>query len=130
MESPVRSTRTRNPRRVRAAREAMFPAEANELLEALGELLCEPTRAKIARALMVSELTVGDLAAVIGRSQSSTSQHLRTMRGLGLVRSRRRGRVVYNSLAPGAITNATSQILGTVAEIAAQVKMGNEDSTP
>lgn len=128
MERPTRQpARARNPRRVRAAREAMFPQEAHELLEAIRELLCEPTRAKIARALMVSELTVGDLAAVIARSQSSTSQHLRTMRDLGLVRSRRRGRVVYNSLAPGAVTDATSQILGAVVEIAAQAKAGNEE---
>ena len=89
-ESPTGGSGARNPGRVRAARRAMFPEKAHDLLESLRFLLCEPTRAKIVRALMVAELTVGDIGRVIERGRSSTSEHLRILRKLRVVNSSRR----------------------------------------
>ena len=56
--------------------------------------LCNPTRLKIVRALQATELAAGDLAAVIERSPSATSQHLRILREADAVRGRRQGNVV------------------------------------
>ena len=67
-----------------------------ELLEAL----CDPTRVKIVRALRETTLAAGDLAHVINRSRSATSQHLKVLRDLGAVVGRRDGNVVRYSLAP------------------------------
>jgi len=60
--------------------------------------LCDPTRLKIVRALQATELAAGDIAAVIERSRSATSQHLRILRDADAVRSRRQGNVVRYSL--------------------------------
>lgn len=56
--------------------------------------LCDPTRLKIVRALQATELAAGDLALVIERSRSATSQHLRVLRDADAVRGRRDGNVV------------------------------------
>ncbi|GEM_PF-3896880 len=118
---PTSSERPHNPGLVRVARRAMFPTEAHDLLESLREIVCEPARTKIIRALMVvAELTVGDLAKVIDRHRSSTSDHLRILRELSVVRSRRRGRLIYNALGDGPEAGAARQIVGTIAEIAAE----------
>ncbi|MDB5073980.1 MAG: ArsR family transcriptional regulator, partial [Chloroflexi bacterium] len=75
-----------------------------ELDEVYGELaalfgaLADPTRAKIVHALLQAELCTCDLAAVVGISESGTSQHLRVLRSLRLVKSRRAGKFVYYSL--------------------------------
>lgn len=121
MESSAQEAQPQHPQRVRAARRVMFPQAARPALDTLGEIICEPTRAKIVRALMAAELTVGDLALVIERSPSSTSQHLRVLRNLGLVRSRRRGRQVYNRLADDAVTAAARSILSTVSDLASRM---------
>lgn len=121
MERLSSERRLYNPRRAQAARRAMFSEASHDLLESLQQILCDPTRAKIIRALMVAELTVGDLAIVISRHRSSTSDHLRILRELGIVTSRRRGRVVYNALAEGTIADATRQVMATLADIAAEV---------
>ena len=60
--------------------------------------LADPSRAKIVYSLLRQELCVCDLAAVVGVSESAVSQHLRVLRTLRLVKSRRDGKVVYYSL--------------------------------
>ena len=63
------------------------------------ECLCDATRVKIVRALSEDNtLAAGDLAHVIGRSRSATSQHLRVLRDLGAVVGQRSGNVVRYSL--------------------------------
>ncbi len=60
--------------------------------------LADATRVKLVHVLLRQELCTCDLAATLGVSESATSQHLRLLRALRLVRSRRAGRVVYHSL--------------------------------
>ncbi|MEX2158648.1 MAG: metalloregulator ArsR/SmtB family transcription factor [Dehalococcoidia bacterium] len=60
--------------------------------------LADPSRAKIVYALLQQELCVCDIAAVAGVSESATSQHLRVLRNLRLVKSRRNGKMIYYSL--------------------------------
>jgi ArsR family transcriptional regulator, lead/cadmium/zinc/bismuth-responsive transcriptional repressor len=68
--------------------------ELAEIFRALGD----PTRAKIAYGLMDQELRTCDLAELTGISDSAVSQHVRVLRGLRLVRSRRSGKHVFHSL--------------------------------
>ena len=63
-------------------------------MRALLEGICDPTRVKIVRALRDTTLAAGDLAQVIGRSRSATSQHLRVLRELGAVVAKREGNFV------------------------------------
>ena len=62
------------------------------------QLMANPTRLRIVEALTRAELCVGDLAAVVGASQSAVSHHLRHLRQMRLVRLRRHGRMAYYRL--------------------------------
>src|SRR5712692_3459942 len=105
--------------RVRNARDALLDGAAAALLQSVRDILCEQTRTQIVRALSAGPLSVGDLAAILDRSKSATSQHLRVLREAGVVSARRRGRAVIYSLAPGPMVEVTVQVLNRAASIAA-----------
>jgi ArsR family transcriptional regulator len=84
--------------RVREARAALPSGMQMQGLAALFGALGDPTRLRIVAALERVELCVGDLAAAVGISTSAASHQLRQLRSLGLVRSRRDGRLVYYAL--------------------------------
>jgi len=60
--------------------------------------LHRPLHAERCGVLLRQELCTCDLAATLGVSESATSQHLRLLKALRLVKSRRAGKVVYHSL--------------------------------
>ena len=60
--------------------------------------MADPTRVRILHALSHAELCVGDLAAVLGMTESAVSHQLRTLRGLRIVRARRDGKLIYYTL--------------------------------
>ncbi|HET6318783.1 MAG TPA: metalloregulator ArsR/SmtB family transcription factor [Chloroflexota bacterium] len=92
---------------------------AASLLEPVRQIMCEPTRTQIVRALSAGPLSVGELAAILGRSKSATSQHLRVLREGGVVVPRRRGRSVIYSLVRSPMVAAIVQVLDRAANIAA-----------
>lgn len=62
--------------------------------------LADETRLKIAYSLTVEEeMCVCDVAAVINSSDATASHHLRYLRDHSLAKSKRKGRMVYYSLA-------------------------------
>ncbi len=74
---------------------------ADEVLYDLAELFRvfgDSTRIKILYALFESELCVGDIALVLGLSQSSVSHQLRLLKASKLVKFRRAGKTVFYSL--------------------------------
>jgi DNA-binding transcriptional ArsR family regulator len=83
---------------VRQARSLLSDEETYADLSSLFAALADTTRVKLVHVLLRQELCTCDLAATLGVSESATSQHLRLLRALRLVRSRRAGRVVYHSL--------------------------------
>jgi DNA-binding transcriptional ArsR family regulator len=83
---------------VARARERLLPADVYADLAGLFDALGDPTRARIVHVLLSQEMCTSDLAAVVGVSEPSVSQHLRLLRALRLVKYRRAGRVVYYSL--------------------------------
>jgi ArsR family transcriptional regulator len=87
-----------NIAQVREARAALPSALQTQGLADLFGALADPTRLRIVAALEQVELCVGDLAAAVGLSTSAVSHQLRLLRSLGLVRSRRDGRLVYYTL--------------------------------
>ena len=60
--------------------------------------LADTNRSKIVHSLLQQELCVCDLAAVVGISESATSQHLRVLRNLRVVKGRRSGKMMYYSV--------------------------------
>src|SRR5712692_3357193 len=81
-----------------AERQSMSGASERRMRDLL-EVLCDPTRLKIVRALRDNELAASDLARVLGRSRSATSQHLRVLREAEIVHPARAANVVRYRLA-------------------------------
>ena len=71
-----------------------------ENIAARFKLLSDAGRVQIVYALLESGgLSVGEIAHIVGASESATSHQLRQLRLAGLVRSHRRGREVHYRVA-------------------------------
>ena len=80
-------------------------------------VLSDPTRVKIILALSKAELCVGDLAHIVGASDSAVSHQLRVLRNLGLVDHRKEGRLAYYSLSDEHLERILEQSLDHVSEL-------------
>ena len=77
----------------------MPPEEALYDLAELFKVFGDSTRIKILYALFESELCVGDIALLLGLTQTAVSHQLRVLRSNKLVKGRKEGKVVFYSLA-------------------------------
>ena len=68
-------------------------------LAALFQALADPTRLRILALLRVMELSVGELAQLLGQSQPRVSRHVRILSDSGLVGRRKEGSWVYLQIA-------------------------------
>ena len=85
--------------RAEAIRETLLVGERAREAADRARALSDPTRLTLAAALRTGEeLCVCDLSWIVGRSQNLVSHHLRTLRSLGMVHSRRDGKLVMYSL--------------------------------
>lgn len=84
---------------VKQVKDEALPTHEMEKACGLFKLLADPTRLQILAALLVSELCVCDIANVTGKTQSSISHQLRTLREGGLIQGRKDGKIVFYSLA-------------------------------
>src|SRR5256885_16738472 len=91
------ATRHVHPDDVGRARALLAPDDTYIGLSGLFAALADTTRVKLVHVLLRQELCTCDLAATLGVSESATSQHLRLLRALRLVRSRRAGKVLYQT---------------------------------
>lgn len=87
-----------HPNEVAQARQTLVDAATYQALAALFRALADPTRAKIVHLLSQHTVCTCDLAAIVGISKPGVSQHLRLLRRLRLVTSRREGKFVYYRL--------------------------------
>lgn len=77
------------------------PRKTEEFVIDLAEFfqaLSDPSRVRIIFAIKETELSVGDIASVVNISESAVSHHLRSLRLLKLVKSRKIGRQRLYSL--------------------------------
>ena len=73
----------------------------NQTVDAVADvfrLLGDPTRVRLVDALSHGERCVGDLATLVGITESAISHQLRLLRAARLVRVRRTGRLAFYSL--------------------------------
>lgn len=87
-----------DPERAARGRSLLPDARAQIALAETFRALADPTRVSIVLSLLRQELCTCDLAAITGVTKSAVSQHLRQLRQLRLVKSRRAGRMVFYSL--------------------------------
>jgi len=81
-----------------AARKALREHDTLLGLSETFKVLGDPTRLKICLALSHRELCVGDIAALLGLTESAVSHQLRIMKTMRLVKYRRDGKMAYYML--------------------------------
>lgn len=87
--------------------------ESSEILKALGDA----TRLKIILALTKGELCVCDLSIVAGVSVSAVSHQLRVLRAQRLVKFRKKGKLVYYSIADEHINSIVEMAIEHAVEL-------------
>src|SRR5687768_7968185 len=80
---------------------------ASEIFRSLGD----PTRLRIIALLRAMELSVGELAQVLGQSQPRVSRHVKILIDAGLAERRKEGSWVFLSLADAARTEPLFALL-------------------
>lgn len=83
---------------VKKVMDEMPPEETLYDLAEFFKIFGDTTRIRILYALLEEELCVGDLAQLLGLSQTACSHQLRVLKNNKLVRFRREGKIVYYSL--------------------------------
>lgn len=87
-----------NPSSVENARKKL-PAEAKlKSLSRMFQAFGDPSRLKIMHSVLEHELCVCELGELLEMSAPAVSHHLRRLKDLGLVKTRREGKMVYYSL--------------------------------
>ena len=79
--------------------------------------LADPTRLRIVMLLRAMELSVGEIAQVLGQSQPRVSRHVKILIDAGLAERRKEGSWVFLSLGARARTEPLFQLLDRWAEI-------------
>jgi ArsR family transcriptional regulator len=82
-------------------RKVLRQMPSEEVLDGLAEffkLFSDKTRVGILRALSLSEMCVCDLSMLLKMKQPAISQHLKVLRQMRIVRTRRDGKVIYYNL--------------------------------
>jgi DNA-binding transcriptional ArsR family regulator len=90
-----------HPEQALAVRRNQLPAEEAQRVAVLFSVLSDPTRLQVVYALLnapTGELCVCDLAAGLGRDDTTISHQLRVLRHQRIVAMRKVGRVVYYRL--------------------------------
>ncbi len=80
------------------ARRQLIPGAVSESLVDLFKVLGDGTRLQLLAVLQAGELSVGELAATVGMTDSAVSHQLRTLRQAGVVRHRREGKSILYAL--------------------------------
>jgi ArsR family transcriptional regulator, lead/cadmium/zinc/bismuth-responsive transcriptional repressor len=88
-----------DPDKVAATRDRLPSPDETDQLADWFKVLGDATRARIMYAVLeAGELCVCDLAATVDVPESTVSHALRWLRGAGVVRARRSGKMMYYSL--------------------------------
>ena len=101
---------------VRQTLDKMPPDEMLYDLAELFKVFGDSTRIRILYALFEAELCVGDIAQLLGLSQTAVSHQLRVLKTNKLVKSRREGKIVFYSLADDHVCRIINQGLEHVEE--------------
>ena len=94
-----------NKEMVEECRRQMVKERDYDDMSLIFTMFADSTRLKIMNALFVSELCVGDMAALMELSSSAVSHQLSSLKKARLVRTRREGKLVFYSMADDHIKN-------------------------
>lgn len=97
-QKQVSDNSVQNPEAIKRIQDRMPPEELIADMAELFKVLGDPTRARILFALEKEELCVGDIATLLGMSQSAISHQLRFLKQNRLLKARREGKQIYYTL--------------------------------
>jgi ArsR family transcriptional regulator len=101
---------------VHRVRQLMPEDEDLGWLAAFFKIFGDPTRLKILYALFSAEMCVYDLGALLQMEQSAISHQLKILKGAGLVKNRRQGKLIYYFLTDEHIKKICDQSLEHILE--------------
>jgi DNA-binding transcriptional ArsR family regulator len=89
--------------------------EVLKLQAELCKALSDPRRLQVIRELRGGARAVGELSALLGLSQSNTSQHLAVLRRVGVISPRRDGTTIYYELVIPKVAEACDLVHDVIA---------------
>jgi ArsR family transcriptional regulator len=92
--------------------------------DALLRVLADPVRAAIVRALAVEQMCTCHLVDLLQVRQTNVSNHLRVLRGAGVVEAEPVGRYTYYRLRPDVLEALAAQLSGLAGTAAAALDQG------
>ncbi len=101
---------------VRRVLDEMPPDESLYDLAELFKVFGDSTRIRILYALFEAEMCVGDIALLLGLSQTAVSHQLRVLKINKLVKGRKEGKIVFYSLADDHVRRIIDQGMEHIAE--------------
>jgi ArsR family transcriptional regulator len=101
---------------VEALTEEMPPEEELYDLAELFKVFGDSTRIRILYLLFESELCVGNIAEILGISQTACSHQLRVLKANKLVKFRREGKIIYYSLSDDHVRKIIDQGMEHIGE--------------
>src|SRR6185503_1121586 len=90
------------------------------------QALADPTRLRILVLLRVMELSVGELAQVLGQSQPRVSRHLKILADAGVLERRKEGSWVFLTLADAERVEPLFTLVDTWADSATQALFASD----
>ncbi|MFB9835908.1 ArsR/SmtB family transcription factor [Actinoallomurus acaciae] len=90
------------------------PAVPQSLIRDRLAAIAEPGRFEMCRHLLGEPITTSELAVRMGISEPQVSRHLKRLRQVGLVTSRREGRMIYHRLHAQLLLGLGSDVLTTI----------------
>ncbi|MFO8065718.1 MAG: metalloregulator ArsR/SmtB family transcription factor [Spirochaetia bacterium] len=91
-------------------RSKLLDEDRCERMSILASAFADANRVRLISLLARGPECVGNIAIILGRSQSAVSHQLKLLKSIGLVRSTREGKHIYYSL----VTEAAGELLRTL----------------
>jgi DNA-binding transcriptional ArsR family regulator len=107
----------------------MLPAEQVDLAVETFRMLSDATRIQLLWALIGQEMSVNDLAARVGKTPGSVSQHLAKLRMTRLVHTRREGTQVFYRLENDHITQLITDAVHNADHVVSSTPDHHRDET-
>ncbi len=85
-------------------------------LAELFKMLSDPTRVKILYTILENEMSVGDIADIVGSTQSAVSHQLRVLKQARLVKYRKLGKSVIYSVSDEHVSTILSMGMEHISE--------------
>ena len=95
----------------------VLPLYDAQMIARFFQVLADPTRVRMVKALADAEWCVSDLTDALGMDQPAVSHQLKYLRDMGLVRWKKNGRHVYYSLSDSHLREILVSSIAHIAHI-------------